>query len=667
MNMTESLTSELWLKIDQLHLKYLQSEDTPAKLDIRKKLEGLVAEYLAIVPQQRKFVNPITGDIVANSAKWKPDFSLIKAANAFRAIEQYAANLINQPWRQEFWSIRQYSGFYKHSVETALFGAEKMFLDMGYCPGSQAQVLSLPPARPGQHPVNTDLVTSVARDCVLACVECGLLAEVHSALSVQFPTSLEEVVEFRRDHIGSAEVCVRELLYRKNQLRYQQFPVSPSPQYCSTAVSPSTQYGLQAFPGPHHHPGALPSNGFPSPAFHPAPVYGFPAEYSPSTVFPAGPGPQYVAVERLSQNSQHSHHSPAGSSTSTLRQGQIPTTILELSGQDNHHQPQHHHQSHQQPQQQSQSQQQPQAPERRSRGEKEGGARPREQREARSGKSRKSGAEQDFDSWDYVYKHLQQTGYNKDQAERPDVLERPSSRSEEELRKNIQAMRLRDSARNGHHSGGRPTEQQSHRQSRVLVETSGSDVEQDNSRYSSAVSEETAGHHQSQPQRQHRGDQRQHRSDQSQPQRQHRGEQSQSQRRAELWECSTCTFHNKQNTNICEMCSKSRDFQPSQEARSVEPASSLRRSSPAAAPVEMSAAEEGNACDKCTLVNPVNNTVCEACGATLPKPKLFWESFQAIQTQSFVPPNVRKRTSSKGKNEEYPPLKERSRSTNSGF
>ena len=40
MNMSESLTSELWLKIDQLHLKYLQSEDTPVKLEIRKKLEG---------------------------------------------------------------------------------------------------------------------------------------------------------------------------------------------------------------------------------------------------------------------------------------------------------------------------------------------------------------------------------------------------------------------------------------------------------------------------------------------------------------------------------------------------------------------------------------------------------------------------------------------------
>ena len=46
MNMSENLTSELWLKIDQLHLKYLQSEDTPAKLDIRKKLEGELVVFM---------------------------------------------------------------------------------------------------------------------------------------------------------------------------------------------------------------------------------------------------------------------------------------------------------------------------------------------------------------------------------------------------------------------------------------------------------------------------------------------------------------------------------------------------------------------------------------------------------------------------------------------
>jgi len=97
--MSDNRTADLWLKIDQLHLKFLQAEETPAKLEIRKKLEGLVAEYLSLVPHERKFVSGTTGDLVANSAKWKPDFSLVKAANAFRAVEQYAANLINQPWR----------------------------------------------------------------------------------------------------------------------------------------------------------------------------------------------------------------------------------------------------------------------------------------------------------------------------------------------------------------------------------------------------------------------------------------------------------------------------------------------------------------------------------------------------------------------------------------
>ena len=38
--MSENRTAELWLKIDQLHLKFLQAEETPAKLEIRKKLEG---------------------------------------------------------------------------------------------------------------------------------------------------------------------------------------------------------------------------------------------------------------------------------------------------------------------------------------------------------------------------------------------------------------------------------------------------------------------------------------------------------------------------------------------------------------------------------------------------------------------------------------------------
>ena len=148
-----------------------------------------------------------------------------------------------------------------------LFGAEKMLVAMGYqpVPGREAEVLSLAPAAVGQHPVNIDMVTSVARDCLLAGVECRLLADVHAAVSAQFPTTTaEEVIEFRRDHIGSTEVCSRELLYRKQQL----------------AALPSPQYGLQSY-------------GFPGPAA-PVPGYQPPPQqtngYTPVSYPPAPPG-----------------------------------------------------------------------------------------------------------------------------------------------------------------------------------------------------------------------------------------------------------------------------------------------------------------------------------------------------------------------------------------
>ena len=107
-----------------------------------------------------------------------------------------------------------------HTVNSVLFGAGFMLLDMGYQPepGREDEVLSLAPAAEGQHPVNMHVVTRVARDCLLAGMECRLLADVHAAVTSKVPISMEEVIEFRRDHIGSVEVCSRELLYRKQQL-----------------------------------------------------------------------------------------------------------------------------------------------------------------------------------------------------------------------------------------------------------------------------------------------------------------------------------------------------------------------------------------------------------------------------------------------------------------
>ena len=90
-----------------------------------------------------------------------------------------------------------------------------MFMDMGYSPSpGQVQVLSL---RMGEHPVNVDMVTSVARDCLLAYVECHLLGEIHNKVSAQFPISIREVIDFRQDQTGSIDVCIRKLINFKQE------------------------------------------------------------------------------------------------------------------------------------------------------------------------------------------------------------------------------------------------------------------------------------------------------------------------------------------------------------------------------------------------------------------------------------------------------------------
>ena len=114
-------------------------------------------------------------------------------------------------------------------------------------------------------------------------------------------------------------------------------------------------------------------------------------------------------------------HSPAGSSSSTLR-GQIPTTVVELQQEPGVGAG-------------GRREQEPAPPERR----REGGARPR-----RGSRGRGSGGQEGgMESWDYVYKQLEHQGYTKDQAERPDVLnrgqeERASLEREEERRRSQQ-------------------------------------------------------------------------------------------------------------------------------------------------------------------------------------------------------------------------------------
>ena len=79
---------------------------------------GCVHQYLCLVPQDRKYCNALTSVIMFESARWVTDFSALKAARAFEAIEKYAANLINQPWRKEFKEIKVSFVYYKSQLKS---------------------------------------------------------------------------------------------------------------------------------------------------------------------------------------------------------------------------------------------------------------------------------------------------------------------------------------------------------------------------------------------------------------------------------------------------------------------------------------------------------------------------------------------------------------------
>eukprot|EP00092_Neocalanus_flemingeri_P029035 GFUD01031521.1.p1 GENE.GFUD01031521.1~~GFUD01031521.1.p1 ORF type:complete len:415 (+),score=100.92 GFUD01031521.1:58-1302(+) len=221
--MTKS--GDAWRKINGMHLKLIETGESPVKHEKRGKLENLATEYLSMVPHERKFaLGKTTEDLISNSIKVVPDFSFVAAINALRSIEKHAAVLNTQPKRREFWRVKTNTGFFMNDVTNALSGAEKFFLEMGYNHDVSKSVLYFPLANNDgrAHPVLSSLVLSVARDCLLASAEFQMLCDIHREVTKHFPITLEKVLVFRRNHIGSVAVCVKELIRHEFKLKVEE-------------------------------------------------------------------------------------------------------------------------------------------------------------------------------------------------------------------------------------------------------------------------------------------------------------------------------------------------------------------------------------------------------------------------------------------------------------
>ncbi|KAK0081629.1 hypothetical protein PV325_011851 [Microctonus aethiopoides] len=252
---------DISMKLERSHLVYLQTDESPLKLEKRQKLEGIIKEYLHLVPHENKYVFPETAHILHRSAATINDFSGYRACSAWTAISLYASNLLAQPWRKEYRTLRTYSGYYKHEIEANLVGAELMFELMGY-KHTGLGVLTL------DGPIDPDRVSNVSRDAIVAFVECQIMKQIWEKVSTTFTVSWLQVLEFRESNVGSPDQAIRALIHRfwerlhQNRTKIENYrdfhyaqpavintipsitmPYHVIPNNCKTAIAADVDYG----------------------------------------------------------------------------------------------------------------------------------------------------------------------------------------------------------------------------------------------------------------------------------------------------------------------------------------------------------------------------------------------------------------------------------------
>ncbi|CAL4155936.1 unnamed protein product, partial [Meganyctiphanes norvegica] len=214
-----SVEEDLLEEMNVLHLGYIETEDSPKKVEQRVKLENVINEYLSITPHSNKFMFYQVSDILEKSVNTTVDFTAIEAACAFDALAQYAANLLSQPWRREYREIKLYSGFWNHQVARHLVGAETILTIMGYTPVTDTSTPNREPSSPTmklEGVLDPDLISRLALDCLIAYCECQILRKISEGVQ-EFGLTWKQIHQFRQLHVGSVEITVRHLLFSLRQ------------------------------------------------------------------------------------------------------------------------------------------------------------------------------------------------------------------------------------------------------------------------------------------------------------------------------------------------------------------------------------------------------------------------------------------------------------------
>ncbi|XP_037954913.1 protein tamozhennic [Teleopsis dalmanni] len=232
---------DLWSEILNRHWVFLDTEESMQKLEERKKLEDCLKIFLSIVPHDRKFFLPETAHVLKQTVLSK-DFTAYNAIMGFESVSQYANNLFAKPWRKEYRTLKMYSGFYKHEIESNLVDAVKLFEAMGYRRESN-EVYVL------EGPICPDQVTNVSRDAMAAYIECQIIKSVFTKLlPLGLNCSWQDVFNYREKYPGDSASTVKGIsdMIEKRRLRREKL-INLEDTYATNQHVPRPQLGLPNF------------------------------------------------------------------------------------------------------------------------------------------------------------------------------------------------------------------------------------------------------------------------------------------------------------------------------------------------------------------------------------------------------------------------------------
>ncbi|RWS04815.1 uncharacterized protein B4U79_07737 [Dinothrombium tinctorium] len=211
---------ELRRLIHKTHLSYLNREDTPDKLEQKTKLEGFIVEYLSLVPNSQKYSHHEVADCLTESIDRNVNFSAYKAAVAFEILEKFAINLLTKPWRKEFHAICPYSGYFKHMIEKQLLKSENILYLMGY----KRQRYPYSVIQLADAPLDPDRLASIALDCLIAFVECQVMVQIYDVLKRKgFNVTWNEIHDIRLRYVCGMDDVVRYIVDLKRTAKLIDF------------------------------------------------------------------------------------------------------------------------------------------------------------------------------------------------------------------------------------------------------------------------------------------------------------------------------------------------------------------------------------------------------------------------------------------------------------